>query len=130
MGAYGVDHSMIIKSYTTDLDAIQVTPERNWRGTAARIFFKPPSGLSPRTFTMTGVENKAKVIVRASARNTQGLGPFSNSLAITPSSTVPGLTVSGLTATDSKLVKPSITMLPAANKQTKKLDDTINFISI
>ena len=87
----GTDHSMIIKSYTADLDTIQVTPETNWRGTAPRIFFNPPSGLYSRTFTMTGIEDKAKMIIRASARNNQGFGPFSNAVAIVPSSTVPDM---------------------------------------
>mmetsp|Transcript_19739 Transcript_19739/g.42930 ORF Transcript_19739/g.42930 Transcript_19739/m.42930 type:complete len:985 (+) Transcript_19739:2-2956(+) len=92
---HGVDHSMILKSYTADIDAIEIIPERNWRGTAPRIFFKPPSGLSPHTFTMAGIDAE-KVTIRASARNSQGLGPFSNPLVISPSSTVPSAPTSVL----------------------------------
>ncbi|KAL7541113.1 LOW QUALITY PROTEIN: hypothetical protein ACHAXR_012985 [Thalassiosira sp. AJA248-18] len=84
----GVNHSMIIKSYAADLDAIKIIPETNWRGTAPRIFFKPPSGLAPHTFTMTGID-KEKLIIRASARNSLGFGPPSDFLEILPTSTVP-----------------------------------------
>ncbi|KAL7554112.1 hypothetical protein ACHAWF_017504 [Thalassiosira exigua] len=83
----GVDHSMIVKSYTADLDAIEIVPERNWRGTAPRVFFKPPSGLPSHTFTLTGLDEK--VIVRVRARNAKGYGPPSNTLEIFPAATVP-----------------------------------------
>ena len=86
---HGVDHSMIVKSYTADLEAIEIVPERNWRGTAPRIFFKPPSGLLPLTFMMTGIVKEKRYIVRASARNCRGYGSPSPSLEILPSSTVP-----------------------------------------
>merc|ERR1712029_1058272 len=84
----GVDHSMIIKSYIADLDTVKVIPERNWRGTAPRIFFKPPSGLPPHTFDLTGLNNQ-EFVIRACAKNNQGFGVPSDSLRIRPSSTVP-----------------------------------------
>jgi len=92
----GVDHSMIIKSHTADLDDIEIIPERNWRGTAPRIFFKPPSGLAPHTFTMTGMDKEKKYMVRASAMNSHGHGPPSNALEISPDSTVPSAPTSVL----------------------------------
>lgn len=86
---HGVDHSMIVKSYTADLGAIEIVPERNWRGTAPRIFFKSPYGYNPRTFMLTGMVKEKSYFVRVSARNSRGYGSPSPTLEISPSSTVP-----------------------------------------
>ncbi|KAL7442689.1 hypothetical protein ACHAXH_009869 [Discostella pseudostelligera] len=85
----GAAHSMIVKAFTADLNKIVVIPERNWRGTASRVFSKHPYGIAPRTFTLAGMKDKKNYIVRASARNSQGFGPPSQPIGIKPASTVP-----------------------------------------
>eukprot|EP00956_Cyclotella_meneghiniana_P022416 scaffold42451_cov66-Cyclotella_meneghiniana.AAC.3 len=90
----GVDHSVIVKSHLADLDTIEIVPENNWRGTAARLFFQPPSGLLPQTFTLDGLDKTKTYVVRASARNSEGYGPVSNEVKVTPKSTVPSSPIS------------------------------------
>jgi hypothetical protein len=85
----GVDHSIIVKAYTADLEAFEIVPERNWRGTEPRIFFKPPSGSVSRTFTLSGLVKGKSYLVRASARNSRGYGLPSQSLLVAPASTTP-----------------------------------------
>ncbi|KAL7473049.1 hypothetical protein ACHAXS_013421 [Conticribra weissflogii] len=88
--SYGVDHSMVIKSFTYDLNDIAIEPERTWRGTSPRIFFKSPGGKEPRTFILNGIDSNKSYIVRASARNAEGYGLPSETLVLKPSATVPG----------------------------------------
>lgn len=85
----GVDHRMIVKAYTADLEAFDIVPERNWRGTEPRIFFMPPSGSVSRTFTLSGLVKGKNYLVRASARNSRGYGLPSQSLLVAPASTTP-----------------------------------------
>jgi hypothetical protein len=85
----GVDHTVIVKSHTADLDKIEIVPESNWRGTSARLFFQPPSGLIPHTFNINNMDTNNKYIVRVSARNAEGYGPPSSTLEVTPKATVP-----------------------------------------
>jgi len=87
---YGVDHSIIIKSFTFDLNNIAIEPERTWRGTSPRIFFKGPGGKESRTFILDDIDSNKSYVVRASARNAEGYGLPSNILALKPSATVPG----------------------------------------
>lgn len=90
----GVDHSLIVKAYTADLDKVEIVPERNWRGNAPRIFYKPPSGLSPHTFMLEGLDKNKQYFIRAFAKNSEGYGPPSNTLQVTPLSTVPSAPMS------------------------------------
>ncbi|KAL3797523.1 hypothetical protein HJC23_009887 [Cyclotella cryptica] len=90
----GVDHTVIVKSHTADLDTIKIIPESNWRGTAARLFFQSPAGLIPQTFILKGMRTNTKYIVRASAKNAEGYGPPSNILQVTPTSTAPSAPIS------------------------------------
>ena len=85
----GVIHSMIIMAFTAELNHIAVIPERNWRGTAPRIFSKRPSGIAPLTFTLEGMEEGETYLVRASARNRHGFGPPSVPISLDMAATVP-----------------------------------------
>ena len=90
----GVDHSVVVKAHLADLDTIQIVPESNWRGTSARLFFQPPSGLLPQTFILDGLDKTKTYIVRASAKNSEGFGTPSNILQVKPASTVPSAPIS------------------------------------
>ena len=83
------DFSMIVKAHTADLDSVKVIPERNWRGTAPRVFYKPPSGMPPRTLFLNGLDKHKTYDVRAFARNAEGYGHPSNLIKIAPVSTAP-----------------------------------------
>ncbi|KAL7444023.1 hypothetical protein ACHAXM_009254 [Skeletonema potamos] len=83
------DYSMIVKAHTADLGSVNIIPERNWRGTAPRVFYKPPSGMPPRTFFLKGLNKQKAYVVRAFARNSDGYGPPSNLVKIVPASTTP-----------------------------------------
>ena len=83
------DYSMIVKAHTADLGSVNIIPERNWRGTAPRVFYKPPSGMPPRTFFLKGLNKQKTYVVRAFARNSDGYGPPSNLVKIVPASTTP-----------------------------------------
>eukprot|EP00985_Skeletonema_marinoi_P002205 scaffold893_cov143-Skeletonema_marinoi.AAC.9 len=83
------DYTMIVKAHTVDLDSVQVVPESNWRGTAPRVFYKPPSGMPPRTVLLEGLEKQKTYVARAFARNAEGYGPSSNLIKIVPASTAP-----------------------------------------
>jgi hypothetical protein len=89
-----IDHSVVVKAHLADLDTIQVVPEHNWRGTSARLFFQPPSGMLPQTFTLKGLDKTKKYIVRASARNAEGFGKPSNHVYVKPQSTTPSAPIS------------------------------------
>ena len=88
------DYSMIVKAHTADLDSVKIIPESNWRGTAPRVFYKPPSGTSPRTVLLEGLEKHKAYVVRAFARNAEGWSPASNLVQIVPASTVPSAPMS------------------------------------
>ena len=90
----GVDHSVIVKAHLADLNTVQIVPESNWRGTSARLFFQPPSGLLPQTFILDGLDKTETYIVRASAKNSEGFGSPSNILQVKPTSTVPSAPIS------------------------------------
>ena len=83
------DYTMIVKAHTVDLDSVKVVPESNWRGTAPRVFYKPPSGMPPRTVFLEGLEKQKTYVARAFARNAEGNGPSSNLIKIVPASTAP-----------------------------------------
>ena len=83
------DYTMVVKAHTADLDSVKIIPESNWRGTAPRVFYKPPSGMSPRTVLLEGLEKHKTYVVRAFARNAEGWSPASNLVQIVPASTVP-----------------------------------------
>ncbi len=83
------DLTMIVKAHTGDLDSLKIIPESNWRGTAPRVFYKPPSGMPPRTVLIEGLEKQKTYVARAFARNAEGFGPASNLITIAPTSTVP-----------------------------------------
>ncbi|KAL9181119.1 hypothetical protein ACHAXT_009924 [Thalassiosira profunda] len=85
----GRDLTMIVKAHTADLDKVSAIPELSWRGTAPRIFAKPPSGLEPNTFALTGLDGLGKIVVRGIARNERGHGAPSVLLEISLASTVP-----------------------------------------
>ena len=85
----GVDHSIIVKAHTADLEAFEIVPESNWRGTETRIFYKQTSGTVSRTFTLSGLVKGKNYLVRASARNSRGYGLPSQSLLVAPASTTP-----------------------------------------
>ena len=88
------DYTMVVKAHTGDLDSVKVVPERNWRGTAPRIFYKPPSGSPPLSMTVEGLEKHKTYVVRAFAKNAEGYGPPSNLIKIAPASTAPSAPVS------------------------------------
>jgi hypothetical protein len=81
---------MIVKAHTAALNSIEVIPERNWRGTAPRVFYKPPSGMPPRKLFLEGLIKGNTYVVRAFARNLEGYGPPSSLLKVVPISTAPG----------------------------------------
>lgn len=82
LGAKRFKHDIVVISHTADLNAFDVVPLPNWRGSGARMFASGPEGQVPMSVTIDAGKSSSKgkggkVKIRMSARNSQAYGPSS-----------------------------------------------------